>query len=549
MHRRSPRARGRLRAALLAVCLTFAAAIVAPPAAMAVLSFSNVGTPVIAGSAAIGDTLTASLDTSATTPTPTTVTYTWYRVDTGAPVGTGEELVVTRALEGTGVYVIARLQADGYGDYVTLNSPFSATVHEGGFTNVIDPTVSGSGVIGTDFTASIDTSGVTPAPDAVAYEWFRVDTGASVGTGSTLTATSALLGTPLYVIATLSAADRQDYVTANSPFSATVRLRAFDGVGAPTITGTGAVGTDFTVSLDTTGITPAPEAIVYDWYRVDTGAHLGTGTRITATSALRGTAVYAVATLSATDTHDYVTTNSAFSRGIHLASFTPGDAPVLRGHHALGSTLTASLSAAGWSPTPTAVAWQWHLSDGTAIAGADEATLELTRDLVGESVYAVATVSAPQTQPYEIATAPSGLIAAPTLSVGGSGRSVAAGDELTVTIWGLLFDTAYDLELHSTPVALGTFTSAGDGTLKATVRIPADTPAGDHHIVVLLDGVEVASVAVTIGGGADELAATGSEGTPGVTALFGAGLLLAGLVLLTARAARRRGKGAHLALR
>ena len=462
--------------------------------------FANVPAPTVTGSGLLGTDFTASLNTSGVTPTPVSVDYVWHRVDTNAVVQTGgTTLAATSALLGTGVYVIATLTADNTTPYTTTNSSFSSTVRPNEFVNVPTPVVSGTGVLGSSFTASIDTAGITPTPGSVDYVWYRVDTDAVVQTGgSTFVPTSALLGTGVYVIATLSATDTTSFVTPNSAFSSTVRLEEFTDVPVPTITGTGTLGTDFTAALDTTGISPTPNAVAYTWYRADTNAVVQSGgSTFTPTSALVGTAVYVVANLTSVDTTSYVTPNSAFSATVHLASFTPGDAPVLTGQHTLGGELEAVIDPSGWSPTPELFSFQWFLEDGTPILDATGATLAMTGDLVGKVVYVVVTAHATDAEPYQIPSAPSGLIAAPTFSIDGP-SSIVAGSSLTLEGWGLLFDEEIEIELQSAPVALGAFTAASDGTLSATLTVPALTAAGEHHLVVTRDGVEIGRVALTV---------------------------------------------------
>ena len=529
--------------------------------------FSGVNTPVVSGSGVIGTDFTASLDFTGTSPSPDTVTYTWYRVDTGAELqtGTGTTLTATRALEGTGVYVIATLMSPSAGDYVTLNSPFSNTVHEGGFSGVNTPVVSGSGVIGTDFTASLELTGTTPAPASVTYTWYRADTNAELQTGTTLTATRALEGTGVYVIATLTAPDTVDYVTVNSPFSNRVRKGGFSGVNTPVVSGSGVIGTDFTASLDLTGTTPAPAPVTYTWYRADTNAELqtGTGTTLTATRALEGTGVYVIATLTAPDTIDYVTRNSPFSSTVRKGEFTQGDAPTIGGQHALFGTLTADIDTATWTPTPTSVSWEWFLSDGTPISGANQASLAMTADLVGKSVYAVATLHADDITDYVIATAPSGKIAAPTLSLP-AGVKIKPGSTVPFKAWGLLFNTDYTFELHSDPIALGTRTASAVGTLDTSFTIPANAPSGSHRLVVLLGGQEVGSLDIEIAGdpvkpvkpvkpskpGQADSPATPALAHTGASAamlpgLGFAALLLVGGILMVSRSRRSAGTGTN----
>ncbi len=59
-----------------------------------------------------------------------------------------------------------------------------------------------------------------------------------------------------------------------------------------------------------------------------------------------------------------------------------------------------------------------------------------------------------------------------------------AGGPITVTGGGFMPSTELTVELHSTPVVLGTTTTDIYGNYSATVVIPADTPPGAHQLVV-----------------------------------------------------------------
>src|SRR5690606_14884070 len=86
-------------------------------------------------------------------------------------------------------------------------------------------------------------------------------------------------------------------------------------------------------------------------------------------------------------------------------------------------------------------------------------------------------------------------VPAPVVTVTGD---LPPGGEITVAGSGLPGGIALDVELHSDPVALGAVQAAADGTFTVTATLPATVPAGAHTVVVLLDGVEAATAAVTV---------------------------------------------------
>ncbi|GAA1523119.1 hypothetical protein BJ978_001529 [Agromyces terreus] len=113
------------------------------------------------------------------------------------------------------------------------------------------------------------------------------------------------------------------------------------------------------------------------------------------------------------------------------------------------------------------------------------------------------------------------VVPATSLTVSGS---LIPGGSINVAGTGFAADTEYEVELHSTPQSIASTTSDADGSFSADGTIATDTPEGEHEIVVLLDGEEVASTPVIIGaapvdGGDDE--GTDGEGTDGGTATDG----------------------------
>jgi len=138
---------------------------------------------------------------------------------------------------------------------------------------------------------------------------------------------------------------------------------------------------------------------------------------------------------------------------------------------------------------------------------------------------------------------------APTLQVDGS---LVVGGEITVTGEAFEPGTRVTVELHSEPVELGSLVVDETGAFRLVATIPADTTPGQHAIVVLGDGAELATLAITVraaaggggggggaGGGDDPLAQSGVDAVAiGGTIALASLLLAAGAVLLVAR--RRR---------
>ncbi len=105
----------------------------------------------------------------------------------------------------------------------------------------------------------------------------------------------------------------------------------------------------------------------------------------------------------------------------------------------------------------------------------------------------------PSSPPSDIAT-----IGAPITEVVGT---LAVDGDLepgaTVTVRGTAFAAdvpELTLELHSTPVVLGTVATDATGGFTTTVTVPETVEAGEHTLVVLYDGTEITATPVTIGG-------------------------------------------------
>ena len=162
--------------------------------------------------------------------------------------------------------------------------------------------------------------------------------------------------------------------------------------------------------------------------------------------------------------------------------------------------------------------------------------------------------------------------AGPELSL--SAASAPQGGDITVSGTGFTPGTEIALELHSTPVALGTATVAADRTFSAVVTIPAATTTNEEHsLVALLPNGASYSAPLTVtaaadtGGGTTAPGAGGGTGgaatpdqvtaTPGADVLSntgGSGMLplgIASIVLLAAGASimmwRRKQAAAHVA--
>ncbi|PCE15383.1 hypothetical protein AUC47_13860 [Microbacterium sp. SZ1] len=225
------------------------------------------------------------------------------------------------------------------------------------------------------------------------------------------------------------------------------------------------------------------------------------------------------------------------------AAAEPGDlvvgTPSITGTAKVGATVTAQ---PGEWTAGTGFAYQWLL-DGAAIEGATSATFSIPASLAGHSLSVRVSGSLDGYAPAQAASAAVTIGAdepvAETATIVPGSQTVVAGGSLRVSGSGFAAGAQLRLELHSTPVNLGTVTATAAGEFATTVRIPASVSAGVHTLVVVLpDGTQVrAAVTVTA---AQEAASDGLAQTGGELPFAAVWIALAALGLGGALLARRR---------
>ena len=99
--------------------------------------------------------------------------------------------------------------------------------------------------------------------------------------------------------------------------------------------------------------------------------------------------------------------------------------------------------------------------------------------------------------------------------------TMTAGTVLTMTGSGATPGATITLELHSTPILLGSTVVAADGTYRLTVTLPAGV-TGSHTLVATMTGVTPVATAVDV---VSPGAASGAPTTGGPTTASGAGVL------------------------
>jgi len=134
-----------------------------------------------------------------------------------------------------------------------------------------------------------------------------------------------------------------------------------------------------------------------------------------------------------------------------------------------------------------------------------------------------------------------------------SSSVVTPGETLTVSGQGANAGASVTITLASTPRVVATTKANGSGTFRASFQVPTDEPQGQHTVTAGANGRVLGSVTIrvvaarqggghlgTLAGDGNGLPFTGANALPEVAA--GAGLILAGIVLLLAIRRRRAGR-------
>jgi hypothetical protein len=229
--------RGRYAVLALLFGVVFVAALLSPAgSARTQAAPSNTVPPAIAGTAAVGQTLTTSDGTW--TESPTSFTYQWLRCAASGGAPDGSDCAVIGGAT-TNSYVVAtgdvgfRLRVrvtavNGDGQATVASNATAIVVAQAGPPNTQPPTISGTPTVGSTLTANPGTW--TGTSVTFTYQWRRCDTA-----GNNCTA--------------ISGATNSTYVVASGDVGSTLRVA---------VTGTDATGPNTVVSAQTAAVTAAP---------------------------------------------------------------------------------------------------------------------------------------------------------------------------------------------------------------------------------------------------------------------------------------------------
>ncbi|MEN9358969.1 MAG: hypothetical protein RL095_504 [Verrucomicrobiota bacterium] len=348
----------------------------APIAVVASVNSAPTGSVTISGTAAQGQTLSAS-NTLADTDGLGPISYQWKADGLVIAGATASTLVLTEAQVGKAITVTASY-TDGMGKVESLSSAATSSV-----ANVNDPLTGSLSISGTA-TQGQTLSAVSSLADAdglgaISYTW-KNQLGTVLGSGSTYLLTQAEVGQTI----TVTASYTDGHGTAESITSAaTLAVTNVNDAptGSLTISGSAIQGSTLSASntlADLDGLGP----ISYTW-KNNLGTTLGTGASIVLTEAEVGKTI----TVTATYTDGFGTSEnkvSAATAPVANVNDAPTGSVIISGLAEQGQTLSASNSIADLDGLG-AISYQWK-ANGTAISGATASTYVLTESEVGKVI-------------------------------------------------------------------------------------------------------------------------------------------------------------------
>lgn len=328
----------------------------------------SLGTVSVTGTAAVGQSLTASR--TAAHPAETAATYQWLRSGAVIAGATSAKYVLTAADLGKTISVRVTGTHAGY-EATSVLSNSTAKVVVGTLASVT-PKITGSAIVGKTLTGSTGTW--APSGTKFGYQWLRNGAAISGAKTSTYKLTSSDAGKKISLRVTGTNAG----FTTKSVTSAStgVVLRTLTATPTPSISGTATVGS--TVTAKAGSWAPAKVDVSYQWLRDGSAIKGATRASYKLTSGDAGKKISVRVTGKKSGYLSVAKTSGskAVPRVLKTA------APTISGTKQFGSTLTVNRGS--WTAS-TKLTTQW-LRNGAAIKGATGTTYKLTSADVGKKI-------------------------------------------------------------------------------------------------------------------------------------------------------------------
>jgi hypothetical protein len=346
-------------------------------------------TPLVTGSAVLGQTLTASI--SGWVPEPTTVSYQWLR--DGVPISSRATLPTYKLTSSdVGRQISVRVTGSRAG-YVRASVISASTTSVSRSVSFPAPEIVGNPFVGATLTAAVPVW--NPQPNGFSWSWFRDGNPILGATNETYVLTLADSGARISVQLTGTFPDAAAKSVVSDQTATVQGGSTFESVSPPALLGDAILDETLTASIS--GWVPEPTTVSYQWLR---DGYLISGAsrqayKLTSSDVGRQISVR-VTGLSENyfpETHESNEVRVSPRLRFDAKSLSvdtnqcvrdwPATRLVWNTWGALGQTLTASIS--GWVPEPTTVSYQW-LRDGYLISGASRQAYKLTSSDVGRQI-------------------------------------------------------------------------------------------------------------------------------------------------------------------
>ena len=367
-----------------------------------------VGVPVITGTVAEDQTLTADTSGISDADGLGAFSYRWLRNGAAITGATGTTYTLTDADVGQQISVeVSYTDTQGTPETVT-------SVQVGPVANVNDLPVGVPVITGTvaeDQTLTADTSGISDADGlgAFSYRWLRNGAAITGATGTTYTLTDADVGQQISVEVSYTDAQGTPETVTSAQVGPVANVNDLP-VGVPVITGT--VAEDQTLTADTSGISDADGlgAFSYRWLRNGAAITGATGSSYTLGDADVGQQISVQ--VSYTDGHGISEgpLTSAQVGPVANVNDLPAGVPVITGTVTEDQTLTADTSGISDADGLGAFSYRW-LRNGAAITGATGTTYTLTDADVGQQISVEVSYTDAQGTPETLTSAQVGPVA------------------------------------------------------------------------------------------------------------------------------------------
>ena len=468
------------------------------------------GKPGITGTAQVGQTLTATVGTSADVdglPNPfltdVNTSFQWIRVatdntETNIASATASTYTLVDADLGTTIKVKVGF-ADYYDYDEMLTSDATAAVSAAANTPATGaPTITGTAQVGQTLTAGttaiMDADGLTSV--SYAYQWIRVatdntDTNISGATASTYTLVAADLGTTVKVRVSFTDDASNDETLTSNVSVIIARPANTAATGKPGITGTAQVGQTLTATVGTSAdVDGLPNPFLTDvntsfqWIRVatdntETNIASATASTYTLVAADLGTTIKVKVGFA--DYYDYdETLTSDATAAVAASANTPATgAPTITGTAQVGQTLTAGTTAIVDADGLTSVSYtyQWIrvATDNTEtnISGATASTHTLVAADLGTTVKVRVSFTDDATNPETLTSATTAVVTdttgQTTVTFGASSYTATEGGAAATVTVALSAAPSASVTIPLTTAHLNGATAADHAGIPATV--------------------------------------------------------------------------------